>query len=167
MARHKTRRTSEHHAPGRIGGRTPQLAVDEICTPTEEKPQRCADTTQIGQGQIGDARDLRRHDAGNERAHKTSVEAHAAFVERQYFKRVLKILTDAIENNVAKTRAHDNAYDNAEHDGEQGIGIDAHAPPFRNAPYDQRRAEKPQNISNAVPAHRERAHVKITGSIAW
>ena len=156
MARHRAGRAPEHHAPGRVGGRAPQLAVDEVRATAEQKAERRADATEVGQREVRDVGEPRRHDARQQGADQAAVEAHAPLVEREDQLGVLEVVAFAVEQDVAEAPAHDDADDDAEHDGEQRVHIHAHAPATRDAPDDETGEDEAQHIGDAVPAHGER-----------
>ena len=141
----------------------PQLAVDEVRAAAEQQAQRRADAAEVGQREVRDTSELRSRDARQKRAYKPAVEAHTAFVEREDLLGMLEIVPLAVEQHVTQPSAHDDAYDDAEHDGQQGIRIYAHAPAARDAPDDEAREHEAQHVGDAVPAHGERAEREQDG----
>ena len=158
MARHGARSPAEHDAPRQVGGTAPQLAVHEVRKPPEEEPDGGRHAAQVGQREVRDARHLRRRYAGEERAHEPAVEAHAAVVEREHLERVLQVELQAVavEQHVSQPSARHDADDDAEHDGEQRVGVHADAPALGQPPDEQGGAHEPRHVGDAVPPHGER-----------
>ena len=156
MAGHHSRLPAEHNAPCGIGRRAPQFAVHEVGAAPEEQPDRSPDATEVGQREVRNVREMRGDDSREQRADEPAVKAHAALREREDVGGMLQVVAVSVKQDVSQTPAYDNAHDNAQHDGDERIRVDAHPPALRRAHKHESGADKPEHVRDAVPSHRKR-----------
>lgn len=113
MPWHIACKASEVNRPWQIAGRAPKFAVDEVRASAEEKANRHTDKSKVQQTQIFDFHNFRAEKSTNEAADKTSVKAHAAFVDCKNFQRVSSIISVAVEKHVAQPRTNYDAGNSA------------------------------------------------------
>ena len=160
VPRNVTRNASEIHSPRQIAGRAPQLAVNEVRTTAEEKPNRHANKRKIKQTQVFDFHNFSAEKTANEAANKTTMEAHAAFIDCKNFQRVLPIITVAVENNVAQPRPYDNSGNSAQDAGKDLISLNLNFSTPGNKHQNNTGAGKPQNVSDTVSPNCEAPDLK-------
>ena len=113
MPWHVACKASEVNRPRQIAGRASKFAVDEVRATAEEKADRNTDKREVQQAQIFDFHNFRAEETANEAADKTSVEAHATFVNCKNFQRVSSIISVAVEKHVAQPRTNYDAGNSA------------------------------------------------------
>ena len=104
--------------------------------------------------------DAREDARAMQHAQKAAVKAHAALPQRQHFQRMRRVVTELVEQHVAKTAAEDDAEDSVEEHvvdvawmptGEQVLARAIFA--------EHHEHDKAQQVHQTVPAHRERAQL--------
>src|SRR2546422_11287045 len=101
--------TTLFRSPGHIGDAPVQLAVDEVA----DAPQSQADRDGRG-GQVGDAVErisFAPAEGANsaDDAEQPSVEGHPAFPDRQELRRMVEVVGQVVEEDVAEAAAEDHA----------------------------------------------------------
>ena len=102
-------RTAKHNAPGKVGWRTPQFTVHEVCATAEEKANGNTDNCQVNKGKIRHVHHARRHDTSHKRTDKAAMEAHPPARKLENSQRIRGVHIPVVEKDVAQTTAHDNA----------------------------------------------------------
>ena len=101
--------------------------------------------------------------ACDEHADESAVEAHAALVDGQNLRWVLKVIAVSVEEAVAQAAAHQDAHHHQGDDGQQVVEGDGLAPALSRKVNDQGRRQKARQIRKGIPANRERAERKRDG----
>ena len=156
MAGNRACGAAENHAPGRIGRRAPQLAVDEVGAASEEQAHRHTDDGDVHQAQIGHLHQASSHDAGNQRANETAMETHTPVAEVQNLKRIGGVVGEVVHQHISQTGAHDHADHGADEHDAQVVGGEAHLPTLAHQIDDADSGQKTDDVGNAIPAGRER-----------
>ena len=104
---------SEVNRSRQIAGRASKFAVDEVRATAEEKADRNTDKSKVQQAQVFDSHNFSAKETANNAADKTSVEAHAAFVDCKNFQWVSSIISVAVEKHVAQPRTNYDAGNSA------------------------------------------------------
>ena len=163
MARHRARGAPKHHAPWHIGGSTPQLAVDEVRAAAEKQADWHADNAHIGQREKRDLRDFRRNNAANNHTHESTMETHAALVERENFLGMLQVVPIAVYEHIAQTAAKNHAENHAEDHREKGIVVNADLPTLGKLGDNEKGANEAGDVSQSIPTNLQRPQRKRHG----
>lgn len=160
MPRHISRKASEVNRPRQIAWRTPKLTVNEVRATTEEQANRHTNKCKVQQTQILDAHNFRTEKSANKAADKTSVEAHATFVDCKNFQRVSSIISVAVEKHIAQPRPNYDAGNSAQNAREDFVGFNMNFPSLGNKNQNNAGTGKTQDVSDAISPNSEAANLK-------
>lgn len=150
-----SREASEVYRPRQIARRAPKLAVNEVRATTEEKADRHTNKREVQQTQILNAHNFRAEKSANEAADKTSVEAHASFVDRKNFQRVSSIISVAVEKHVAQPRTNYDASNSTQNAGKYFVSFNVNLPSLGNEHQNNAGTGKTQDVGYAVSPNSE------------
>ena len=128
MPWHIACKASEVNRSRQIARRTSKFAVDEVRATAEEKADRNTNKCEVQQAQVFDSHNFSAKETANNAADKTSVEAHAAFVDCKNFQWVSSIISVTVENNVAQPRPYDNSSDATQNASKDFVSLDVNFP---------------------------------------
>lgn len=95
----------EDHAPGQVGGPTPQLGVDEVADSTEEQADRYQRGNEVGDGEKGQSLTAGVDSHGDQHAQQPAVEAHAAIPDGEDRQGRVKQHARLVEQHIADSPA--------------------------------------------------------------
>ena len=121
----------------------------------KEKTDRHTNKCKVQQSQVLNSHYLRAKKSANEAADKTSVEAHAAFVDRKNFQRVCSIISVAVEKHVAQPRPNYDASNSTQNARKDFVSLDMNFSAPGNEHQNNAGAGKTQDVGYAVSSNSE------------
>ena len=86
------------HAPGQVGGASPQLPVDKIADPTEEQTWRNQRGDEVGDDEEGATASASKQPHCDEDPEQSAVEGHASLPDSAQHQRVLEPRLETIKD---------------------------------------------------------------------
>ncbi|CAG4884635.1 protein of unknown function [Georgfuchsia toluolica] len=162
MARQIVLRLRKNHGPGqcRVGGPSPQFAIDEIADAPGKQAERHQRRDEIGHLPEGLAALSGEQEHGDQHAKKAAMKTHAALPDGDDISGIIEVITGIVEQHLPQTAADHHAEHAIEQQvvhvlcGEAALG----KTPRARVAQPQKR-QKPGQVHQAVPADCQRAEV--------